>query len=48
MLVYEGDPITLLPDQELMRDRFLKGEVDLKLVLFQGLPMPEIIPDINK
>jgi hypothetical protein len=46
--IYEGERISLPPAQELIRESFLKGEVDMKLVLTEGLPIPGTVPDIDK
>lgn len=46
--LHNGTPISLPPDRELIRERFLKDEVDMKLVLFENYPPPEPFPDLNK
>ena len=43
-----GTRISLPPDRELIRERFLKDEVDMKLVLFENFPDPGSVPDLNK
>lgn len=46
--VHSGLRISLPPDRELIRERFLKDEVDMKLVLFENYPEPGPSPDLNR
>lgn len=46
--VHKGERISLPADHELIRERFLKGEAEMKLVLFENFAFPEPVPDLDK
>jgi restriction endonuclease len=44
----DGERISRPPDRELIRERFLQGEVDVKFLLFENFPDPKPVPDLDR
>jgi hypothetical protein len=43
-----GERISLPPDRELIHERFLNGEFDLKFLLMENFPLPTPVPELDQ